>query len=387
MIICTNRFRISVCILFACLLFSVSTHSSACAYPGVLTLSQYSQASDTTAPRPLSLKLVAVYPSDPEEVFLPAARAIRNIAIDTTGNVYVADSRNHRLLSFNPDGEMRWSVGQSGMGPGDFSRPKVATDGKNRLFVYHRSRQRVDVFSTEGRYIKSLPQPPDKNIIATQILYIKPDTLILTAGTGYEYAIHANVYHIVDDELVFIRQLRISEEPELPIPTGYYFYQPVGLAGQFITTGSVQHHQFRLSDLKGRTVDSLSRELNTGIRPIIEINREGVGIVLELFGKSGRLLKIDESLFLHTYYKFKGESPPDREVIFRNFIQKQVLPELQYTYTMEILGKGFNTIATHSSDYFISPDSGKVIATDGKGHIYTVKSGKETTIRKYRLEY
>lgn len=387
MIICINRFRISVCILFACLLFSVSTHPSACAYPGVLTLSQYSQASDTTAPRPLSLKLVAVYPSNPEDAYLPAARAIRNIAIDTTGNVYVADSRNHRLLSFNPDGEMRWSVGQRGMGPGDLNRPVLTTDGQNKLYVYHKPAHRVDVFDMEGRYLNTLMLPSDLRIAASQIFYTEPDDLVLIAATGDEYSLNAFIFKLKEDEMHFSRQITIKENPAVVLGTGYYDHQPAGVIGAYISTGSVQHHQFLLTDLNGRTVDSLSRELHTGIRPYIEIDPDDFGAFLDEFGKSYPLMKVNESLFLHTYEQVSGDNRPDKKEIYRKYITENKLPDLKKTYSIELLDKDFNIIAIQKNEYFTTPDSGKVIATDGKGHIYTVKSGRETTIRKYRLEY
>jgi DNA-binding beta-propeller fold protein YncE len=59
------------------------------------------------------------------------------IGIDAAGNIYVADTANHRVQKFSPDGEWIVSLGSFGTGPGEFIYPRdvaVSPDGR-RIYV------------------------------------------------------------------------------------------------------------------------------------------------------------------------------------------------------------------------------------------------------------
>ena len=67
------------------------------------------------------------------------------LVVDSSGDVYVADSNNGRLAIFNPAGELASSI-QRGVGDGDLGLPRgVAIDG-DRLFVVDTTSQAVKVY-------------------------------------------------------------------------------------------------------------------------------------------------------------------------------------------------------------------------------------------------
>ncbi len=68
------------------------------------------------------------------------------LAVDATGNVYVADSNNGRLMVYGPSGNVAAQVGR-GAGEGNLGLPRsVAIDGDGRVFVVDSTGQMVSVF-------------------------------------------------------------------------------------------------------------------------------------------------------------------------------------------------------------------------------------------------
>ena len=95
----------------------------------------------------------------------------RHIEADSAGRIYVADTGNHRVQSFQISasaGEYSYeylrTFGERGTGPGQLQHPHgVAIDeGRDRLYVADSGNSRVQAFSTEdGRHLFSFGAPSD----------------------------------------------------------------------------------------------------------------------------------------------------------------------------------------------------------------------------------
>jgi DNA-binding beta-propeller fold protein YncE len=87
--------------------------------------------------------------TDPGTFSLP-----EGVAVDSEGNVYVTDTFNDRVESFDADGGFITTFGKNGDGPADFERPKgIAADCDGHIWVVDAAESRVKVFDKQGRLL------------------------------------------------------------------------------------------------------------------------------------------------------------------------------------------------------------------------------------------
>ena len=84
------------------------------------------------------------------------------IGVAPNGNVYVADTWNHRIQWFSPDGAFLGTFGQEGQGdaPYSFWGPRdVAVDSQGRVYVVDTGNKRIKVFDNEGTFVTQFGGP------------------------------------------------------------------------------------------------------------------------------------------------------------------------------------------------------------------------------------
>ncbi len=92
----------------------------------------------------------------PNELFGPRA-----IAVDGKGNVYLADTGNHRVLKYSDNGSylavIGGKAGKAGSAVGEFKEPfGLAVDKEDNLYVADRLNVRVQVFSPAGKPLRQI---------------------------------------------------------------------------------------------------------------------------------------------------------------------------------------------------------------------------------------
>ncbi len=79
-----------------------------------------------------------------------------DVAWDSQGNAYVSDGyENSRVAKINKDGNWVKQWGERGTGPGQFLTPhNIAVDAKDNVYVADRGNARVQVFDTNGKFLR-----------------------------------------------------------------------------------------------------------------------------------------------------------------------------------------------------------------------------------------
>jgi DNA-binding beta-propeller fold protein YncE len=81
------------------------------------------------------------------------------LALDASGNLLVTDALNFRVQAFDREGRFRWKLGRHGDGSGDFAAPKgVAADGEGRLYVVDALFDAVQIFGPDGKLLLGFGQ-------------------------------------------------------------------------------------------------------------------------------------------------------------------------------------------------------------------------------------
>jgi DNA-binding beta-propeller fold protein YncE/ABC-type molybdate transport system permease subunit len=79
------------------------------------------------------------------------------ICLDAADRIYVADSCNHRIQVFSPDGRWLRSYGKPGAGPGEFSYPyDIRVDKEGRQYVCEFGNSRIQVFDAQDHLLETI---------------------------------------------------------------------------------------------------------------------------------------------------------------------------------------------------------------------------------------
>ena len=82
------------------------------------------------------------------------------LCVDAQDRLYVADSCNHRIQVFSPDGQWLRSYGHAGSGPGEFSYPyDIRVDKAGRQYVCEFGGSRLQVFDANDRPLETIGGP------------------------------------------------------------------------------------------------------------------------------------------------------------------------------------------------------------------------------------
>jgi streptogramin lyase len=118
-------------------------------------------------------------------------RQVTDVAWDAAGNTYISDGYvNSRIAKVDKDGNWLKSWGEPGDQPGQFNIPhSIAVDAHDNIYVADRGNRRIQVFDTNGKFLRQLTidVPVDSN--ARPAIGNKPTATTGTMAPGAPWAI------------------------------------------------------------------------------------------------------------------------------------------------------------------------------------------------------
>jgi DNA-binding beta-propeller fold protein YncE len=142
-----------------------------------------------------------------------------NVAVDKEGNVYVTDTLNNRVESFDADGKFIGEFGKGGDGPGHFARPKgIAVDCDGHIWVADEVQSRVQVFDKDGQlliYFGQLGNYPGQFQALYGLAYDKQNNRVITSE---QFPGRVQVFRYVTDAEAAAERARREAEQEKRAP-------------------------------------------------------------------------------------------------------------------------------------------------------------------------
>lgn len=109
-------------------------------------------------------------------------------ALDSAGNLYVVQghlSAEPRVLKFSPAGDFLSQWGARGSGPGEFAAAhSIKIDADDKLYIADRENQRIQIFDTEGRFLKEWSY----NAMVCSLFLHEDGSLYMSSGFDGEVA-------------------------------------------------------------------------------------------------------------------------------------------------------------------------------------------------------
>lgn len=161
-----------------------------------------------------------------------------DVATDSDGNVYIADSDQSNIKVFKPNGDFLKTLGREGKGPGEFTNIQKILISDSSLYLYDDSQKRIVVFNIDSSEIeKTIKIATNKDNIPKlkeayfSTFYPRDDGTFLTSfytnsfpgdKKKWSKVVRNKLYYIMDNdgEIISDNLLEIKSGTRIFIPTG-----------------------------------------------------------------------------------------------------------------------------------------------------------------------
>ncbi len=108
------------------------------------------------------------------------------LAIDKAGNVYVADTNNHRIQKFDKDGKpaAQWPIPDNGWGAGPYLEPFLAVDGVGNVYATAPTGNTVLKFSPTGQLLGQKNKQGNVTLKNPTGIYVDANGTVYVVDTG-----------------------------------------------------------------------------------------------------------------------------------------------------------------------------------------------------------
>jgi hypothetical protein len=152
--------------------------------PGIVALFILAPGAEAQSPGSVLVPTGRTAVIDTDTLFLAVPVGL---ALGETGNIYVVERRERRVLEVDPAGRIRRAFGRSGRGPGEFESPStMALSGDTLLAVHDRATRRITLIDLRtGNHQAIVPLqeawPPTMRFAGPELLVLSWDLDARTA--------------------------------------------------------------------------------------------------------------------------------------------------------------------------------------------------------------
>lgn len=315
--------------------------------------------------------------NDEEESILAHISAVQ---VDADGRVYVLDAdprSTSQLVSFSPDGRLRWVLDQEGGGPGDLRQVLgFAWDGDSTLYLANQFGTRIDRFTLDGVYMdskKTADLGHERFFIAG---FLASGALVVWKTLFGEFGAKITVIDPGGDWAV-TDTFSVVQTGNHEVPQAIGSAPVITTMGDAIVVGGVAAYRYTWYTRSG---DLLRRITHDDVElPPPLIWSSGLGVSIREFSRMYPLVEINEN-----YVVGGGTWPVNLEnpEAFRRLTGD--VPDLKMANELDVFDAASSALlySLDAERYGIV----RLLASDRQGNIYAELAGSEPVLGRFRLE-
>ncbi|NBC00402.1 MAG: hypothetical protein GVY15_06040 [Bacteroidetes bacterium] len=310
---------------------------------------------------------------------------VQDVTTDANGNVYVLDVRSHRLLSFAPDGTLRWAVRREGEAPGEFAgtfwRSPLAYDGATGVWVINQNGSRLDHFHTaDGALVEAHNLAPlDIRFASLAGITSAGHFIVATGMPGHVgeqiHRLNLEEGRVIDAREVYLRAEPLDSDTRAELPE--FSVQNDRLLGRY----ALNHYELWEATLTGDPVRVITREGKKMLRSG-QYAMDGGGIRFQVYSTlAGPFLLPDDHLLTYTFYA-TGVQDPDAHL--RRMIEQDGPPPT-FNTTIDLFAPDGSFLGSRVWEGQQEPPIGTPVHVSAEGQLYTRTNEPFPQVRRFAL--
>jgi hypothetical protein len=311
----------------------------------------------------------------PKDFILSSISSFQALA---NGDFYFMDRKQHKLISVDKTGKLRWMIGQKGRGPGDFENAYSMIANDDFVYVGNLQGTRLDIFNTEGGFVNSINL--NKDISFGYVSgFLTSGELVISAPYWDSWGHSLYIAELGDDSISVQHHFNIDQAKGLKMKQGVTASSTINIIGNKIYSGSVLDYSFEVYKPDGELVQKVQRDFDRIVRP--GMYASGNSTTIWNFGSVDAPYAIGDDYLLVSAQWPTNVSDPDG---FVKRSQTGGAPKVKYQNSLDIFDTDGTLLYSIESDGQ-DPDIGDISYVDKAGIIYVAEAEPEPVIKKYKL--
>jgi hypothetical protein len=338
-------------------------------------------------PSPVSLEVDRVFGAE-EEPAEEVLGAVRDVEVDAAGNVYIL--ADDRVLSFTPDGELRWELDARGEAPGELSRAdRLAIHPDGQIWVNNRFGTRYEIYSLGGEFIRSMPVNALGNNRLPLVGFPDDSTAVVHRAESGVLGTHIMVMNTGDDPWTLRREFLIDQEAgdgsgdasADEIPDILTREPTVELIGRRIAVTGIRRYEISILTLTGDTVRVVRRDAPRFMRPGVASTDAGQRGIVILSALEGPVM-LESGYALVSGYWPTNISDPDEAA---TLAFSGNAPPADFYRTLDVYDSDWRLLYSLDEDAFDEAGIERISVTRQDGFVYTREVDPFPRVVRYRV--